>query len=110
MNASPYGVLGRLVIEVEPPMADLHEHISCAGEFRIENDLALEELLVKFDALVDIRSEDMNVMDVTNQFVVSLPFICDFCVPLLSDLYFDEPSYYRSGILINPFAIWKTFF
>lgn len=68
MNASPPGVLGWLVIEMKSAMADLHEYVSCAGEFRIENDLAPEEFFVKLDALVNIRSKDMNMMDVTNQF------------------------------------------
>jgi len=68
VNASPPGVPGWLVIEVKSAMADLHEYVSCAGEFRIENDLAPEKFLVELDALINIRSKDMNMMDVTNQF------------------------------------------
>jgi len=68
VNASPPGVLGWLVIEVKSAMADLHEYVSCAGEFRIENDLAPEKFFVELDTLLNIRRKNMHVMNVANQF------------------------------------------
>jgi len=68
VNASPPGVLRWLVIEVKSAMADLHEYVSCASEFRIQDDLALEKFFVELDASVNIRCKNMNVMNVTNQF------------------------------------------
>lgn len=68
VNASPPGVLGWLVIEMKSAMADFHEHVSCASEFRIEDDLSPEKFFVELDALVNIRSKNMYMMNVANQF------------------------------------------
>ncbi len=67
VNASSFGVLRRLIVEMESAMADLHKYVSCAGELRIENDLAAEECFIKPDAPLDIGGEDMDMMNVANQ-------------------------------------------
>ncbi len=72
VNASPSGVLGGLVIEVKSATADLHEYVSCADEFRIEDDVAPEKFFIELDAFVNIRSKNMNMMDVANQFGLRL--------------------------------------
>ncbi len=67
MNTSFSRVLGRLVIEVKAAIADFHEYVSCTSKFCIEDDFTSEEFLIEFDALLNIRSKDMYVMDMTNQ-------------------------------------------
>ena len=51
VNIDPPGVPGDLVVEVEPAIADPHENVSGAGQFRIQNHPAAEVLLLKGDAI-----------------------------------------------------------
>ncbi len=113
MNVSPSSVLGSLVIKVKSPMADLHEDVSCTDEFRIEDDLAPEKFFIKLDAPIDIRSKDMNMMDVASQSRIS--FLTGSLLLLIhhrwlnvSDLtriVKDKGPYHKSGIQINLFDI-----
>ena len=67
MNTSSNEVFRRLVIEMKPSFANSHEHISGACKFSIENDAAPEKFLVEPYAIINIRSKNMHVMNVTNQ-------------------------------------------
>jgi hypothetical protein len=67
MNTSSSWVLRGLIIEMKPSVSNLNEYISCTRKFSIENDLASKAFLIELDALLNIRSKNMDVMDVTNQ-------------------------------------------
>jgi hypothetical protein len=61
------GGLGCLIVEVKPSAPDSHEYVSCTRKLFVKNDPAPEELFVEPDGLLNIRSKNMNVMNMTNQ-------------------------------------------
>jgi hypothetical protein len=54
----------RLVIKVEPPLADGHENISGTGHVQVGQDLSPEHFLVKYQGGIEIGSKQMGMMNV----------------------------------------------
>jgi hypothetical protein len=67
VNTSLARVLRRLVVEMKPPIANLNEYVSCPSKVSVENNFASKKFFVELDALINIRSKNMYVMNVTNQ-------------------------------------------
>jgi hypothetical protein len=75
VNTSLARIFGRLIVEMEPPITNFDEYVSCASKLSIEDNLTSEKFLVKLDALLNIRSKNMDVMDVATQPQLSLSFV-----------------------------------
>ena len=84
VNASPAGEGRRLVVEVNPPRADSHEHISRPGHILIQNNFSAKGVLIKGQALFDIRRKQMNMVDMVHGISPFLPgarsHFCPACI------------------------------
>ena len=72
MNTSPTRVLRWLIIEMEPSVTNFNKNVSCTSKFCVKDNLASKEFLVELDALLNIRSKNMNMVNVTSQLGLSV--------------------------------------
>jgi len=51
---------------MNPPGADSHEHVSCPGHILIQNNFSAKGVLIKGQALFDIRRKQMYMVDMVH--------------------------------------------
>ena len=66
MDISSNRVLRWLVVEMHPASADSDKYVSLSSQYGVEDNAAPKEFFVKLHAFINVRSKDMNVMNVTN--------------------------------------------
>ena len=49
---------------MDPPVSHFHKHVSGPGKLHIQNNFTAKEILVKCDAFIEVRGEEMDVMQV----------------------------------------------
>ena len=64
MDIASDRILGWLVIKVDSSPADPHEYIPCACKFGIHQDVGVEYIPVESDTSIDIRSKDVDMMQI----------------------------------------------
>lgn len=67
MDISSNRILRRLVIQVNPAIADFYKYVSFTSQYGVEDNLAAKEFFVEIDTLINIRSKDVHMVNVTNQ-------------------------------------------
>jgi hypothetical protein len=91
MDISPDRILRWLVIEVNPSVADSDKHVSFPCQYGVEDDLAAKEFFIELDTLINIRSKDMNVVNMTSH----PRFLPRFGAPP------DSKFYYKDNLKVN---------
>jgi hypothetical protein len=65
VDGPPSWVFGRLIVEVEPALSDLDEHVSRTGHLRVQGHFTAETLHIEVDAPGEVRGKQVNVVKVT---------------------------------------------
>ena len=52
---------------MKPSVSNFHKDVPRPSKFCVKNNFRFKKFLIELDALLNIRSKNMDVMDVTNQ-------------------------------------------